>query len=132
LTTESVSRREPLLPLVLVQFATCAAASFGAAAALGENLTSLDLGALSSRAAAEILYLAVLATGACLLVQAWAQRHTSSVRAAVVFMLEPVIAALLGIAVLGEHLTALQFAGAGVVVAGILAAETLGGPGAQA
>lgn len=127
LATESLSPREPLLWLVFVQLATCAAAALAAAAGFGELRQPIDFGALRVRDAIEIVYLSLVATAFCLLVQAWAQRHTTSARAAIVFMLEPVLAAVLGTAILGEALTLVQWAAAGVVVAGVLAAELLGG-----
>lgn len=65
----------------------------------------------------------LLATAVALTVQAWAQRRTSYTRTAVIFASEPVFAAATSFAVFGEALTARGWAGAGLILAGILIVE---------
>ena len=65
----------------------------------------------------------LLATAAAFTVQAWAQQHTSPTRTALIFALEPVFAFLTSLVVLGEVLSARAAAGAGLILAGILAVE---------
>lgn len=65
----------------------------------------------------------ILATALALTVQAWAQRHTSFTRTAVIFAAEPVFAAGTSFAVLGETLTPRGWLGAALILAGILVVE---------
>lgn len=70
-----------------------------------------------------LLYLALLATMVTSLLQTWAQRHTTSTRAAVIFTLEPVFAAIFAFILLGEAITTRTLTGGGFIIAGILLAE---------
>jgi len=74
-------------------------------------------------------YSAVLATALALLWQVRAQRHMSSARAALLFCLEPLFAALASWIWFGERLSLLQWGGGGLILAGMVLAEL---PGAQA
>jgi len=65
----------------------------------------------------------ILATALALTVQAWAQRHTSYTRTAVIFAAEPVFAALTSFVVLGETLTGRGWLGGALILAGILIVE---------
>jgi len=73
---------------------------------------------------------AVLATAVAFSLQLWAQQFTTPSHAAIIFTLEPVFAAIASYLVLGERLGLRSIAGAGLVLAGILAAELLGPPAA--
>lgn len=53
------------------------------------------------------------------------QAHLTSTEAAVIFSLEPVVAGLIGVFWVGETLTAMQLAGAALIVVAMLAAEIL-------
>ncbi len=68
---------------------------------------------------------AIPATALAFLVQTAAQQFTSPSRTAIIFALEPVFAALAGICLLGETLTARQFLGCALILAGTLASELL-------
>jgi drug/metabolite transporter (DMT)-like permease len=70
-----------------------------------------------------VLYTGVMSTAVCLLAQAWAQARTTAVRAALIFALEPVFAALWSVLVGRERLGARELAGGTLIVLGILAAE---------
>lgn len=71
----------------------------------------------------------ILATALALTVQAWAQRHTSFTRTAVIFAAEPIFAAATSFAVLGETLTGRGWLGAALILAGILVVELKPLPG---
>jgi drug/metabolite transporter (DMT)-like permease len=73
-----------------------------------------------------VVYTGVLSTAVCLLAQAWAQARTSAVRAALIFALEPVFAALWSVALGRERLGSRELTGGTLIVLGIVAAE-LGG-----
>ncbi len=68
----------------------------------------------------------ILATVIAFLIHIWAQRHTSATHTALVFSLEPVFASITSFAVLGERLTGRGFAGAALILGGILVAELKG------
>ena len=73
-----------------------------------------------------VLYTGVLSTAVCLLAQTWAQARTSAVRAALIFALEPVFAALWSVVLGRERLGSRELTGGTLIVLGIVAAE-LGG-----
>jgi len=66
---------------------------------------------------------AVLCTALAFTVQAWAQQHTSPARAALIFVLEPVAAAVTSWIATGEQLTARGWLGAALILAGVLTVE---------
>lgn len=70
-----------------------------------------------------VVYLAIVATAVIAVVQVHAQRVVPPYLAALIFVLEPVFAALLAYLILGERLTAAGWLGAGVVFAAMLVAE---------
>jgi len=70
-----------------------------------------------------VLYTGVMSTAVCLLAQAWAQARTTAVRAALIFALEPVFAALWSVLVGRERLGSRELAGGTLIVLGIVAAE---------
>ena len=70
-----------------------------------------------------IAFTGVFCTALAFTVQAWAQGRTSPARTALIFALEPVFAAATSWAVAGERLPARAVAGAGLILAGVLAAE---------
>jgi drug/metabolite transporter (DMT)-like permease len=72
---------------------------------------------------AAIVITGVFATALAFTFQAWAQRFTSSTRTALIFMLEPVFAWITSYLLTGETLSGRAAAGAGLILAGILAVE---------
>lgn len=74
-----------------------------------------------------IFVTAAFATAFAFSVQVWAQQHTTPTHTAILFSLEPVFAAITSLLVLGEHLTGRALGGAAMIMAGIVAAEVLGG-----
>jgi drug/metabolite transporter (DMT)-like permease len=70
-----------------------------------------------------LLVTGVFASALAFLVQTWAQRRTSATRTALAFAMEPVFAAAFGFWLAGDRLGAAGWAGAVLIMAGILAAE---------
>ena len=75
-----------------------------------------------------LAYSGLLATALALLWQVRAQRHMSSARAALLFCLEPLFAALASWVWFGERLSLSQWGGGGLILAGMVLAEL---PGAR-
>jgi drug/metabolite transporter (DMT)-like permease len=65
----------------------------------------------------------LFATAFAFLAQTWAQRRLTATRTALAFALEPVWAALFGVTLAGDALTAAAWAGCAVIFAGIVVAE---------
>ena len=70
-----------------------------------------------------VLWMALAATVVTFLLQTWAQARMSAPHAAIVFALEPVFTALFAAIFLGERLTRRDWAGAALVLLGILVSE---------
>jgi drug/metabolite transporter (DMT)-like permease len=70
-----------------------------------------------------LLVTGVFASALAFLVQTWAQQRTSATRTALAFAMEPVFAAAFGFWLAGDRLGAAGWAGAVLIMAGILAAE---------
>ena len=70
-----------------------------------------------------LLVTGVFASALGFLVQTWAQRRTSATRTALAFAMEPAFAALFGFWLAGDRLGAAGWAGAVLIMAGIVAAE---------
>lgn len=73
---------------------------------------------------------AVFATAVAFSLQIWAQQFTTPSHAAIIFTLEPLFAVITSYIVLRERLVLRSVTGAGLVLAGILAAELFGPPAA--
>lgn len=112
------TRRQPVLPLLLVQLASVAAA-----AALVGPLVEPGHLAPDLRLWSAIVFLALFATLLCLGIQTWAQRKVSAVRMALLSSLEPVFAALWAALLLGERLTAHEKLGGALIVLGVAVGE---------
>ena len=78
---------------------------------------------LTPRVAAAILWMALAATVVTFLAQTWAQQRMSATHAAILFALEPVFTALFAALFLGERMTGRDWAGAALVLAGIVVSE---------
>jgi drug/metabolite transporter (DMT)-like permease len=75
-----------------------------------------------------IVATAVGATVICFSLQTWAQKHTSTSRAAILLSLEPVFAAVTSVSLGQEHIGRRMLFGAGLIFCGILVAEWKGTP----
>ena len=113
-----LSRRHD--PMRLVWMQTAGTAALAAVAAL--TLEHPHLG-WSPRLVAQLGWASVCATALALLWQMKAQREMSSARAAIIFCLEAVFAATASWLWLGEHLSATQWLGGGLILAGMVTAE---------
>ncbi|PLT45982.1 Permease of the drug/metabolite transporter (DMT) superfamily [Paenibacillus pasadenensis] len=70
-----------------------------------------------------ILALAVVCSAFCYIAQPAAQKFTTASRAGLIFSMEPVFAAMFGFLVVGEMLSAQGYAGAALVLTGVLVSE---------
>jgi drug/metabolite transporter (DMT)-like permease len=70
-----------------------------------------------------VLITGLLATAAAFTIQAWAQRHTTSTRTALIFTLEPVFAWVTSYILVGEGLSARAAGGAILILGGVLCVE---------
>jgi drug/metabolite transporter (DMT)-like permease len=82
--------------------------------------------ALTGGLIAAVLITALGATAIAFSLQVWAQRFTTPAHVAIFFSLEPVFAALTSYVFYGERFTGRTFAGAALVLAGIVMAELKG------
>jgi drug/metabolite transporter (DMT)-like permease len=72
---------------------------------------------------AAVLVTGLFCTALAFTVQVWAQRHTTAVRTALIFALEPISAMVTSYLAEGEVLTARAASGAALVLAGVLAVQ---------
>jgi drug/metabolite transporter (DMT)-like permease len=120
--TSEWSPRHPLVPFVLVQVAVTLAGALLMLPAEGARLEAAG----AARLAWTVAFTGVFMTAAAFLVMNWAQRRTSAVRAALIFSLEPVAAALFSHLYGGEPLAAADWAGGALIVAGVVMGEVGG------
>jgi drug/metabolite transporter (DMT)-like permease len=120
-------KRMPVLHLAVGQNLVCAALSM-AAFALFETAAPQALGA----AWLPILYTSILSIGVGYTLQAYAQRTAPPADAAVILSSEAAFAALFGWLLLDERLGAVQLAGCGLMLAGMLLAQMRSGVKAAA
>jgi drug/metabolite transporter (DMT)-like permease len=104
--------------LVWLQLAGTAVAAAVAAFALEPVRFEASAGVLGA-----VVFTGVGATALALVWQMDAQRHMSASRAALIFCLEPVFAAVASWVWLGERLSVTQWVGAALIVAGMILAE---------
>jgi drug/metabolite transporter (DMT)-like permease len=130
--TSEWAPRHPLVPFVWVQVAFTVA---GALVALPLEDAYLVPGG-EARFAATVAFTGVVMTALAFFVMNWAQRHTTAVRAALIFSLEPVAAALFSHWWGGEPLGRSAWIGGGLIVLGVVLGEVGGAlerrPGAAA
>ena len=123
LTGRLVQRRDghpPLLPGVLVGVqAGTVAAVYGAVTWLMPGKQSLEwaAGPVGLGVLGGLILLAMLATVLALLAQTWAQGRVSAGRVAVIYTLEPVVAALVSVLWLGEQFAPMQVVGGVLILA---------------
>ncbi len=118
LAVDHYTRRHDRRAIAILQVAVVAVLAAAPAAVLEEPRLDPTPGALAALALCSLIATA-LAFYVLSLVQAW----TTPTRAAIVFTAEPVFAALTSWAVEGERLGGPALAGAGLILAGMLAAE---------
>lgn len=115
--------RYPVVPFTALQLAVTLV---GALAMAALEPRRLDLVHGGARFAGIVAFTGVVMTAGAFFVQNWGQARTTAVRAALIFSLEPVGAALFSHFYGGEPLAPLDWAGGALVVLGVIAGE-LGG-----
>ncbi len=121
--TAEWSPRYPAVPLTALQLAVTLG---GALAMAALEPRRLDLEQGGATFAGIVLFTGVVMTAGAFFVQNWGQARTTAVRAALIFSLEPVGAALFSHFYGGEPLATLDWLGGALVVLGVIVAE-LGG-----
>ena len=116
-----LGRYSPLVPFELLSVTQLGVTAV--VCCLMAALTEVPSAASSARVWGAILFTGILCTAIPFTVQAWAQRHTTATRAALIFTFEPVSAAITSYLVLGETLTGRAVIGALLILGGVLAVE---------
>lgn len=120
--TAEWSPRHALAPFVGTQVAVTFAGALLSMGVEGARLAP----ASPARFAAVVAFTGVIMTAGAFFVMNWGQRHTSAVRAALIFSLEPVTAALFSAWYWREPLGPFELTGGGLIVLGVVLGE-LGG-----
>lgn len=116
------SPHHPLVPFTLLQIAVTFAGSLLLVPFEGIRFDASRAGAF----AGVVAYTGAWMTAGAFFVQNWGQRHTTAVRAALIYTLEPVVAALFSHYYGGEPLGVADWAGGGLIVLGVVAGEVGG------
>ncbi len=116
------SPHHPLIPFTLVQIGVTFA---GALLLVPLEHARLDASGVGLFAGV-VAFTGVWMTAGAFFVQNWGQRHTTAVRAALIFSLEPVAAALFSHLYGGEPLGALDWAGGALIVLAVATGEVGG------
>lgn len=114
--------KHPLVPFTLLQISVTFLGALLLIPIEGARLDTARLGTF----AGVVAYTGVCMTALAFFVQNWGQRHTGAVRAALIYTLEPVVAALFSHYYGGEPLSAADWTGGAIIVLGVVAGE-LGG-----
>ena len=120
--TSEWSPRHPLAPFVWMQVVVTLAGSLTFMLFEGVRLAP----ASPARFEGVVAFTGVVMTAVAFFVMNWGQRHTSAVRAALIFSLEPVAAALFSAWYWKEPLGPYELAGGGLIVAGVVLGEVGG------
>jgi drug/metabolite transporter (DMT)-like permease len=116
------SNRHPLVAFTLLQVSVVVAGALLMIPLEGARLDATRWPEL----AGVVVFTGLVMTAAAFFVMNWAQRHTTAVRAALIYALEPASAAFFSWLVIGEQLGPLGWAGGALIVLGVVAGE-LGG-----
>lgn len=117
--TSEWSPRHPLVPFVLAQVLV----TFAGALLLVPLEAPFLRDAGAARFAGTVAFTGVAMTAAAFFIMNWAQRRTTAVRAAVIFSLEPVSAALFSHLYGGAPIAHAEWAGGALIVLGVIVAE---------
>ncbi|HHT09602.1 MAG: DMT family transporter [Atribacter sp.] len=115
---EKFSQKSQALPLVIVEMGTVAFLSF----LLAISFRSLRLPAQWIDVG-QFIFLGTAATGLAFAIQKVAQKHTTAIHVGIIFVLEPVFAAVVSYFLWQEKFTPRTLAGCFFIVAGILFSE---------
>lgn len=116
--TGQLTHRHDVLTYTMVQMVTVAVISLVIALMIERKTLTIPASAMSS-----ILYLGVGATGLVFGLQTWAQRHTAPTHTALIFILEPVFAAVFAAVFANEQLVAKEWLGGAIILLGMLVSE---------
>jgi drug/metabolite transporter (DMT)-like permease len=116
------SPHHPLVPFTLMQIAVTLGGALLLIPFEGVRFDAARVGTF----AGVVAFTGVWMTAGAFFVQNWGQRHTTAVRAALIYTLEPVAAALFSHFYGGEPLGAADWSGGGLIVLGVLAGEVGG------
>ncbi|MCZ7555604.1 MAG: DMT family transporter [Bacteroidia bacterium] len=106
--------------IVFYQFVVTAVIGFVLAPFFGGGPAVFSAGAIGA-----VLYLAFFASTIAIFVQSKYQRETTPTKAAIIFSLEPVFAAVMAYFALGETMSTIEVVGASLMFAGLLISELL-------
>jgi drug/metabolite transporter (DMT)-like permease len=120
--TSEWSHRHPLIPFTLLQVAVVLVGALLMVPLEGARLDATR----GPELVGVVAFTGILMTAGAFFVMNWAQRHTTAVRAALIYALEPVSAALFSWALIGEQLGPAGWAGGGLIVLGVVAGEVGG------
>ncbi len=116
--TSILAKRNPAIPLTVMQMATAAVAGWALVAARGGlSVAARDI------PWGTLLYLSIVATALILVLQTWALARTSSVKAGVLYATEPVFAALFAAAFFSERMTPRELMGGALILGGVIVSE---------
>jgi len=113
-----ISREMTTGQLTFLQIGSCAVYSWATLL-----LTEKPTFAMSARSFGSLVYLTLLATVLTTYVQTRFQKDTTPTKAAIIFSVEPVIAAISAYFILGESLGVVGILGGALIVAGVLVSE---------
>lgn len=128
LVTAYFARRHDAIALALVQNATCAILSLSVAAfaeGFGAGTIALAFTPGASGSLIPILYTGIGSIGIAYTLQILGQKGVAAGPAALIMSMETVFAAVAGALILGETMDARSLAGAGLMLAGMLAAQLI-------
>ncbi len=117
--TSEWSPRHPLVPFVLAQLLVTLGGALLLAALEGPSLRAAG----AARFAGTVAFTGVAMTAGAFFVMNWAQRRTSAVRAALIFSLEPVSAALFSHLYGGAPVSPAEWGGGALIVLGVIVGE---------
>lgn len=120
LATDRGVRRHPTGALVAVQLGVCGLVCLLAAAAAGDLEAPRGTEVWSALAVT-----ALVASALGFLAQTYAQSHASPARTALILASEPAFAGLFGYLLAGDRLGAVEWAGAAIIVAAIVAVDAV-------
>ncbi len=121
--TSAFARTSDVRTLAAVQVVTVATLAYLAYFILQGLGLETQPNPLDRKFALQIGYMAVMITFVAALVQTWAQGRVSSTHAAILYTLEPAVAAVFAYLWFGEQLGWRQGVGAALIVAGVLASR---------
>lgn len=104
--------------IVFYQFVVTAIIGFGAAPFVEGREAVFSMNAIGA-----VLYLSFFASTIAIFIQSKYQRETTPTKAAIIFTMEPVYAAIIAYLVLSESMSGIEVFGAGIMFAGLLFSE---------